>query len=128
MQKIGINFLQSTHRRPPYTLPATLPVTRIFFYYPTRTLPEVKKPYPSQPGQETIFKSTANTHKIFISVGGLVHQAEFFMDEVLNNARPDLCECDANGDEDDPDGRHGAPDHRAALHGERLCGRVCSAA
>ena len=38
-----------THGRPPFTLPATLPVTRIFFHYPTRTLPEVKKPYPSQP-------------------------------------------------------------------------------
>ena len=50
--KIAINFLQSTHRRPPFTLPATLPVTRIFFYYPTRTLPEVKKPYPSQPAYE----------------------------------------------------------------------------
>ena len=33
----------------PFTLPATLPVTRIFSYYPTLTLPEVKKPYPSQP-------------------------------------------------------------------------------
>ena len=33
----------------PFTLPATLPVTRIFSHYPTRTLPEVKKPYPSQP-------------------------------------------------------------------------------
>ena len=36
----------------PFTLPATLPVTRIFSHYPTRTLPEVKKPYPSQPGWE----------------------------------------------------------------------------
>ena len=34
----------------PFTIPATLPVTRIFFHYPTRTLPEVKKPYSSQPG------------------------------------------------------------------------------
>ena len=34
----------------PFTLPATLPATRIFSHYPTRTLPEVKKPYPSQPG------------------------------------------------------------------------------
>ena len=33
----------------PFTLPATLPVTRIFSYDPTLTLPEVKKPYPSQP-------------------------------------------------------------------------------
>ena len=41
--------IQSTHGRPPFTLPATLPVTRIFSHYPTRTLPEVKKPYPSQP-------------------------------------------------------------------------------
>ena len=40
-----------THGRPPFTLPATLPVTRIFSHCPTRTLPEVKKPYPSQPGQ-----------------------------------------------------------------------------
>ena len=36
----------------PFTLPATLPVTRIFSHYPTRTLPEVKKPYPSQPAWE----------------------------------------------------------------------------
>ena len=36
----------------PFTLPATLPVTRIFSHYPTRTLPEVKKPYPSQPAAE----------------------------------------------------------------------------
>ena len=35
-------------------LPATLPVTRIFFHYPTRTLPEVKKPYPSQPGCQPV--------------------------------------------------------------------------
>ena len=39
-------ILQSTNRRPPFTLPATLPITRIFFYYPTRTLPEVKKTLP----------------------------------------------------------------------------------
>ena len=37
----------------PFTLPATLPVTRIFSHYPTRTLPEVKKPYPSQPDPDT---------------------------------------------------------------------------
>ena len=41
-----------THGRPPFTLPATLPVTRIFSHYPTRTLPEVKKPYPSQPAHD----------------------------------------------------------------------------
>ena len=37
----------------PFTLPATLPATRIFSHYPTRTLPEVKKPYPSQPANST---------------------------------------------------------------------------
>ena len=37
----------------PFTLPATLPVTRIFSHYPTRTLTEVKKPYPSQPDSGT---------------------------------------------------------------------------
>ena len=46
----GTTDIQSTHGRPRFTLPATLPVTRIFFHYPTRTLPEVKNPYPSQPG------------------------------------------------------------------------------
>ena len=35
--------------RPTSTLPATLPTTRIFPHYPNRTLPEVKKTYPSQP-------------------------------------------------------------------------------
>ena len=32
-----------------YPLPYPLPR---FFYYPTQTLPEVKKPYPSQPDEE----------------------------------------------------------------------------
>ena len=41
--------MQNTHGQSRFTLPATLPVTRNFFHYPTRTLPEVKKPYPSQP-------------------------------------------------------------------------------
>ena len=41
--------IQNTHGRPPFTLPATLPVTRIFSHYPTRTLPEIKNPSPSQP-------------------------------------------------------------------------------
>ena len=41
--------IQSTHGRSPVTLPATLTVTRIFNHYPTRSLPEVKKPYPSGP-------------------------------------------------------------------------------
>ena len=44
------------------------------------------------------------------------------MDEVLHNARPDLSEGDATGDEDDAEGGHGAPDHRAALHGGQDCG------
>ena len=51
----GTTDIQSTHGRPRFTLPATLPVTRIFFHYPTRTLPEVKKPYPSQPGYIIMF-------------------------------------------------------------------------
>ena len=41
----------------PFTLPATLPVTRIFSHYPTRTLPEVKKPYPSQPDHQHLQQS-----------------------------------------------------------------------
>ena len=41
--------MQNTYWQSRLTLPATLPVTRIFSHYPTRTLPEVKKPYPSQP-------------------------------------------------------------------------------
>ena len=41
--------IQSTHGRPPFTLPATLPTTRIFSHFPTRTQPEVKKPYLSGP-------------------------------------------------------------------------------
>ena len=48
-----------THGRPPFTLPATLPVTRIFSHYPTRTLPEVKKPYPSQPASNPSFLSSS---------------------------------------------------------------------
>ena len=51
----GFPSIQNTHGRPPFTLPATLPVTRIFPHYPTRTLPEVKKPYPSQPAEESVF-------------------------------------------------------------------------
>ena len=46
------------------------------------------------------------------------------MDEVLHNARSDLSEGDASGDEDDAEGGHGTPDHRAALHAgaEQDCG------
>ena len=33
--------IKSSHSRPTFTLPATLPVTRILFYYPTRILPEL---------------------------------------------------------------------------------------
>ena len=47
----------------PFTLPATLPVTRIFSHYPTRTLPEVKKPYPSQPDHSTV-RPTVRRHKM----------------------------------------------------------------
>ena len=39
--------MQNTYWQSRLTLPATLPVTRIFSHYPTRTLPEVKKPYSS---------------------------------------------------------------------------------
>ena len=39
--------MQNTHGQSRFTLPATLPVTRNFSHYPTRTLPEVKKPYSS---------------------------------------------------------------------------------
>ena len=42
--------IYSRHGRPPFTLPAALPVTRIFPHYPTPTLPDVKKP--SQPAKE----------------------------------------------------------------------------
>ena len=39
--------MQNTHGQSRFTLPATLPVTRNFSHYPTRTLLEVKKPYSS---------------------------------------------------------------------------------
>ena len=42
--------MQNTHIQSRFTLPATLPVTRNFSHYPTRTLPEVKKPYSSVSG------------------------------------------------------------------------------
>ena len=41
----GFPSIPNTHGRPPFTLPATLPVALIFPHYPTPTLPEVKKPY-----------------------------------------------------------------------------------
>ena len=51
----------------PFTLPATLPVTRIFSHYPTRTLPEVKKPYPSQPGGGSWFHNlNLKQHMFFV--------------------------------------------------------------
>ena len=43
------------------------------------------------------------------------------MDEVLHNARPELSEGDAGGDEDDAEGGHGTPDHRTALHRGQDC-------
>ena len=43
--------MQNTHGQSRFTLPATLPVTRNFPHYPTRTLPEVKKPYSSVSGE-----------------------------------------------------------------------------
>ena len=42
--------MQNTHGQSRFTLPATLLVTRNFSHYPTRTLPEVKKPYSSVSG------------------------------------------------------------------------------
>ena len=39
--------MQNTHIQSRFTLPATLPVTWNFSHNPTRTLPEVKKPYSS---------------------------------------------------------------------------------
>ena len=42
--------MQNTHGQLRFTLTATLPVTRNFSHYPTRTLLEVKKPYSSVSG------------------------------------------------------------------------------
>ena len=44
---------KTTHWQSPITLPTTRPITRIFFHNPTRTLTEVKKPYPSRPALGT---------------------------------------------------------------------------
>ena len=74
-----------------------------------------------------MIKATIDTYKVFVSVGFPVKQAQLFMDEVLHNARPDLSEGDAGGNEDDAEGGHGAPDYRTALHADQDCGWVCSA-
>ena len=72
----------------------------------------------------SILNAIINTYKVFVSVGVLVKEAELFMDEVLHNARPDLGEGDAGGDEDDAEGGHRAPDDRTALHADQDCGLV----
>ena len=74
------------------------------------------------------FKATFDTYEIFVSVGGFIHQAQFFMDKVLNDTRADLCKGDASSDEDNSNGCNGTPDHRATLHGDQDCVRVGSVA
>ena len=79
-KKNAINFLQSTHRQPPFTLPGTLPVTRIFFYYPTQTLPEVKKPYPSQPAHNTALKKR---FEIYSTQSGGLSELSAFKEQTI---------------------------------------------
>ena len=75
-----MNFLLSTHRRPPFTLPATLPVTRIFFYYSTRTQPEVKKTYPSQPAHNTALKKR---FEIYSTQSGGLSELSAFKEQTI---------------------------------------------
>ena len=53
--------MQNTHGQSRFTLPATLPVTRNFSHYPTRTLPEVKKPYSSVSGGHYHYDRSASS-------------------------------------------------------------------
>ena len=70
--------------------------------------------------------STKNTYEIFVSVRVLVHQAQLVMHKILNYARSDLRECDANCHQDQPNSCQRAPDHRAAVHGGGGWEWVCS--
>ena len=57
-------------------------------------------------------------YKIFVSVRSLIGQAELPMDYVFNETISDLSESDAGGNEDDPNGGDGAPDHGPTPHGD----------
>ena len=57
-------------------------------------------------------------YKIFVSVRSLIGQAELLMDQVFNDAISNLGESDSSGDENDPKGGDGAPDHRPTVHGD----------
>ena len=55
-------------------------------------------------------------YKIFVAVWSLISQAELPMDYVFNEAISNLGESDASGDENDPKGGDGAPDHPPTVH------------
>ena len=55
-------------------------------------------------------------YKIFVAVWSLISQAELPMDYVFNEAISNLSESDASGDENDPKGGDGAPDHPPTVH------------
>ena len=55
-------------------------------------------------------------YKIFVSVRSFIGQAELLMDQVFNEAISNLGESDASGDENDPKGGDGAPDHPPTVH------------
>ena len=57
-------------------------------------------------------------YKIFVSVWSFIGQAELLMDQVFNDAISNLGESDSSGDENDPKGGDGAPDHRPTVHGD----------
>ena len=80
----------------------------------------VQNPFAKQLDQHSI--STNISHKIVVSVKGSVRQAQFIMDEVLNNSSSlNMCDGDANCDQDHPNGHWGAPDHDAAVHVGQDC-------
>ena len=55
-------------------------------------------------------------YKIFVAVWSLISQNELPMDYVFNEAISNLSESDASGDENDPKGGDGAPDHPPTVH------------
>ena len=67
-----------THGRPPFTLPATPPVTQIFSHSPTQTLSEVKMPNPSQPGYMANCSTWHALFAILIHMTSKIAPREFF--------------------------------------------------
>ena len=51
----NIFYMQNAHEQLRFTLPTTLPVTRNFSHFPTRTLLGVKKLYSSVSAAKTLF-------------------------------------------------------------------------